>query len=304
MFFLEHADLELIARRLGPQARAEPVAEDLRGWRWYQPPLSPIFDPPLSVEEVADTTCPTGRDIYLTRVLGVEPRPTREQLSERALRRLAGRAVVAAKAAIYQHGARAAAVVGDLEQPPLGELLAVEAPAPPGLAANVAGLWAWERARLAARIGEAAAAQPDAGADALVALVAPVTVGRRVDGRFLGLTDRLEADAVLGPAPLVTMVRFGPARPSDRLLTTGLALALEATHDAPVDLGCLTYGRFADGLLSVTRDLHVIDDELRQQFIEARDEKARLVQEEIDPGLPDACPDTCPFRPICHEGLR
>jgi CRISPR-associated protein Csa1 len=328
VYFLEHEDLQLIARRLGPQARSQPVAEDLRGWRWYRPPLSPVFDAPLDVDEVAGMTCATGRDVYLTHVLDVRRRPSPDAVAAEALRAAVGRAVLAAKRALYLHGPAAAGVVAGLEPPALGELLVEESPAPAGLAEQVAALWAWECGRLAARIGEAAAAQPGATADSLVALAAPVTVGRRVDGRFLGLVGRLEADGVLGPALIVTVLRFGPARPADRLVTasgscgwprlpqfgparpadrlvtTGLALALEAAHDVPVELGCVTYGGFVDGHLCVERDLHVIDDELRQQFIEARDEKARLVQEEIDPGLPGACPADCPYGTVCHEGVR
>ena len=43
----------------------------------------------------------------------------------------------------------------------------------------------------------------------------------------------------------------------------------------------------------------------------SRDEKARLVAEELDPGLPSVCPRTCPYLQTCHpreqghvEGLR
>jgi CRISPR-associated protein Csa1 len=304
MYFLEHDDLQLLGRRLGPQARSQPVAEDLRGWRWERPPLSPVFDAPLQVAEVAGTTCATGRDVYLTHVVGVRPRPTAEEVEERALRAAVGRAVIAAKRAIYLHGPAAAGMVAGLEPPALGQLMVEEAPAPAGLAEKVALLWRWECGRLAARIAEAAAAQPGATVDTLAALAVPVTVGRRADGRFLGLAGRLEADGVLGPALIVTVVRFGPARAADRLLTTGLALVLEAAHEVPVDVGCVTYGGFVDGHLTVRRDLHLIDDELRQEFIEARDEKARLVQEEIDPGLPGVCPEECGYRPICHEGVR
>lgn len=304
MYFLEHEDLQLIARRLGPQARSQPVAEDLRGWRWYRPPLSPVFDAPLDVHEVAGAICPTGRDVYLTHVLEVRRRPRPEEVEEEALRAVVGRAVLAAKRAIYLHGPAAAGVVAALEPPALGELLVEEAPVPSGLAEKVGVLWGWECARMAARINEAVAAQPGATADTLVALAVPVTVGRRIDGRFLGLAGRLEADGVVGPAPVVTALRFGAARPTDRLVTTGLALALEATHDVPVEFGCVTYGGFVAGHLWVKRDLHVIDDELRQQFIEARDEKARLVQEEIDPGLPAVCPEECPYWAVCHGSVR
>ncbi|MBP1449167.1 MAG: CRISPR-associated protein Cas4, partial [Thermoproteus sp.] len=42
------------------------VPEELRGWRWDSPPVAP---PPLgvrlSVSDVVNRYCPTGRDLYL-----------------------------------------------------------------------------------------------------------------------------------------------------------------------------------------------------------------------------------------------
>ncbi len=53
------------------------------------------------------------------------------------------------------------------------------------------------------------------------------------------------------------------------------------------------YVGLARGRVTVERDLHVIGDELRQLFIEARDERTRLVEEGIDPGLCVECNDGC-----------
>lgn len=302
MYWLDHGDLQLISRRLGPQARSQPVVEDLRGWRWDRPPLSPVFDAPLTVEEVAGVWCPTGRDVYLTRVLGVSPAPGPAEIESAALRATVARAVTTAKRAVYEDGAHVAWARLAAAPPALAEVLPVEAPAPAGLAERVAALWTWEWRRIAARVAEAAATQPQASADALVALALPVTVGWRAEARYLGLATPLEADGVLQPVLAVAVMRFRPPRAEDRLVATGLALALEAVHDWPVDVGLVVSGGFADGLPTVRRELFMIDDELRQQFIELRDEKARLVQEEIDPGLPQTCPEDCPFWRTCHGG--
>lgn len=159
---------------------------------------------------------------------------------------------------------------------------------------------------MAARLKEAMVPAP-AGtiADTLLAETLPVVVNRRLDGRFLGLAEPLEADAVLTAFPAVVVVRFrSQRREEDQLVATGLALALEAAQDWPVDMGCVVRGDFVDGHPVVRRDLFVIDDELRQQFIELRNEKARLAQEEIDPGLPGECPADCPFWQSCHGGGR
>ena len=300
MLLLENDDLRLLAGSVGPSVRRQPVADDLRGWHWYRPPLSPVFDAPLSIEEVAGGVCPTGRDVYLTHVLGVPPRPTPASLAESALRSTVLAALVAAKRALYSEGLPAAARLAETAPPPLAELLGVEAPAPAGLADQVSALWAWEGRRLGARLADTAAAAPGAGSDGLLAVALPVVVGRPLDGRFLGLTERLTVEHALGPLPLVHVLRFGEPRPEDRLLIAGRALALEAATEAALDYGCLSYGGFQGGQPTVRRDLHAIDDEARQLFIETRDEKARLVQEEIDPGLPAVCPDDCPFWSVCH----
>ncbi len=53
----------------------------------------------------------------------------------------------------------------------------------------------------------------------------------------------------------------------------------------------------------IERDYHLIGDELRQMFVEERDEKLRLAAEELDPGLPAVCPRTCPYLATCHPDL-
>lgn len=76
MYFLSEEENRLVLRRLAPQARERGVAEELRGWNWDKPPLSPIFDTRLGVYEVAGHYCPTGRDIYLRRVMKVRVPPS------------------------------------------------------------------------------------------------------------------------------------------------------------------------------------------------------------------------------------
>ncbi len=85
-----------------------------------------------------------------------------------------------------------------------------------------------------------------------------------------------------------------------RLGTNGYALVLESLHEYPVNLGCIVYVEFQQGRLLIERDFHIIGDELRQQFIDDRDQRARLVEEEIDPGLPAECYQGCPFWRHCH----
>jgi CRISPR-associated protein Csa1 len=52
------------------------VGEELRGWRWGEPPVAP---PPLgvrlSVSEIVGGHCESRRDLYLRRVLRVRAEP-------------------------------------------------------------------------------------------------------------------------------------------------------------------------------------------------------------------------------------
>mgnify|MGYP001591390830 FL=1 len=138
------------------------------------------------------------------------------------------------------------------------------------------------------------------GADSLASLALPLTVEQRLDGSFLGLSPYLSADAFNFAEPMVVDIKFGWKQKFHRLGTTGYALVTESLHEYPVNLGCLVYASFKDNRLTVERDFHLIDDELRQWFIEERDERMRMVSEEIDPGVAKECPVGCPYQRECH----
>jgi CRISPR-associated protein Csa1 len=88
-------------------------------------------------------------------------------------------------------------------------------------------------------------------------------------------------------------IKFGKPQKFHRLATTGYALVMESIYEYPINVGCVVYVTFQGDNLSIERDFHVIDDELRQWFIEERDERMRIVEEEIDPGFAQSCPRTC-----------
>jgi CRISPR-associated protein Csa1 len=122
----------------------------------------------------------------------------------------------------------------------------------------------------------------------------------KLDGRHLGLSQHLSVDGVSFPNLTVFELKFGQRRDFHRLSTTGYALVIESLFEVPIDVGCVVYVRLADGRVSLERDFHLIDDELRQVFIEERDEKMRLIAVEIDPGLPNQCPSSCPYLRACY----
>ena len=301
MYFATAEEQRWVQRGLLAEARRQPVAEELRGWSWDRPPLKPIYDHPLGVYEVAGKYCPTGRDVYLRRVERVQAAPNVGMREGKTLHAVVAGVLTAAKRLIYTHGA---ASMPFLEK--LGEDDPTE-----GESETPSGEWGtgWAKARavrvfevrrLVERVEGVLTRQPYVQPDALAMLAVPVGVELKLDGRFLGLSEHLAADAVSFPDMTVLDLKFGPKEPFHRLTTAGYALVLESLFERPVDIGCVVYVRFVQGRVVIERDFHVIGDELRQMFVEEREEKARLVTEEVDPGLPSVCPQSCPYLRVCH----
>ena len=121
----------------------------------------------------------------------------------------------------------------------------------------------------------------------------------KLDGSFLGLSGGLRVDAI-SPMGVVLDLKTGSRTSFQELYTTGYALVLEALYEVPYDVGCLVNLDFSPhGTPIIKRWFHMIDEPLRQQFIEERDEKMRIVAEQEDPGVPERCPRDCSFIDVC-----
>lgn len=298
MYFLSDEERRYVLRRLVPQARAHPVHPELRGWNWDRPPLAPIYDVRLGVYEIAGQYCDSGRDVYWRRVGKVQAPPNPAMVEGQVLHAVIAELVLNAKRTIYVHGTECIAALMALEVPELPEWVPEEVRAE--LREKVALLWAFEHRRVVVRVQDVLARQPHIGPDGLAALALPVVVEQKLDGRFLGLSSHLSVDAFAFSEPMIVDIKFGERRDFHRLTTTGYALVVESLYEYPIDLGCIVYPTFRGGRVYIERDFHLIDDELRQWFIEARDERMRLVAEEIDPGLARECYETCPYWSTCH----
>jgi CRISPR-associated protein Csa1 len=205
--------------------------------------------------------------------------------------------ITRAKQLVYAHGTDC---VPDLEQQLPHLDLGASGPTDELTQLQLDALRTFEARRITERVAEVLARHPHIGSDAVAMLALPVSVEMTLDGHHLGLSPHLSVDGMSFPSLTVFEVKFGRREEFHRLSTTGYALVLESLFEIPIDLGSVVYVRFVDGRVSLERDCHVIDDELRQVFIEERDEKMRLVVEEIDPGLPDRCPSSCPYLRTCY----
>jgi len=314
MYFLSHEEKKQLARYYLPKAREIGVAEELRGWHWDLPPIQPIYDVRLGVFDVAGQYCPKGRDLYFRRVEHMRGNPTKQVLQGKIFHALMVEIITLCKKNIYLYGITQISSLPEAVSKEAGEWLNQE------IKRYVTGnlkelenleelieettiqgreLLRFEVERIWGRIQEVLLQQPYIAEDSLVSLAIPVVVEQKLNGSFLGLSGMLSTDALTYSEPIVVDLKFGPPRDFYRLATTGYALVLEALHDFPVNIGCIVYAQFKNGRWHIERDLHVIGDELRQRFIEERDEKMRLVYEEIDPGPEINCKIECMYKSDC-----
>jgi CRISPR-associated protein Csa1 len=56
-----------------------------------------------------------------------------------------------------------------------------------------------------------------------------------------------------------------------------------------VDVGVTVCASLEDCCLHIEREFTVLGNELRKEFVEVRDEKQRMVADELDPGPCDSC---------------
>ncbi len=273
-------------RRLHRLRAADPVEERLRGWNWKDPPLRPRYDFQLGVSEVAYRYCPTRRDLFVRRVLGIQARPSRPMLK--------GRVVHAA----FHLSAN------DLMRLVLGDGVNVV----DAVAALMSD--ALERGKRVLEL--AGVAEPDAELERFAARVyrrmvlewggwiletrsPPWLTEWEVDGSLLGLSKRLRVDALA--FGVVVEVKYGRWSDSYPVALAGYALALEANLETPFDYGLVIMVN-GDGSRLEIEPVYIGNEE-REAFIRARDEAAEMIASKSDPGRPHSCPDSCPFRPVC-----
>ena len=329
LYFLTTEEKRWVLKGLLPRARANAVTDELRGWNWPYPPLAPSSEVPLAVYEVAGRYCATGRDLYLRRVAHVKAQPNDEMAAGSFYHAVVTAAMVEAKRLIYTLGpggsseavAKIRGLADDgngfwdrLTGSPAGAPESASTSGPPGgsrrrptpeVLTNGRRLASFEGSRLASRLEEALASQPHSGEDSLAATVVPVITEQRLNGTFLGLSPHLSTDALYVGESMIVDLKFGRPEEFHRLTTTGYALVQESLSEHPIDLGCIVYCEFKGGKLAITRDIHIISDELRQWFIEERDQKATMVRDQWDPGVGVGvgCRNNCPFRAQCKEDV-
>jgi len=306
MYFLSTEERQFLLKGLLPKTREMNVVDELRGWNWNRPPLSPVYDNKLALYEIAGKYCPTGRDIYLKKVMGEKGELNFLMIQGIVLHDVMVEIMTKAKKLVYTLGVKSYnEIFKELENntyniPEKYKGLLKEDMELLENRVNI--LWDFEARSITSRIQEVLARQPYIGEDSLAYHAMPVIMEQKLDGSFLGMSHYLSSDAFIFSEPMILDLKFDIKRDFHRLTTTGYALVIESLYEYPVNIGCLIYPEFRDGgRITIKKDFHFINEELRQWFIEERDEKMRMVFEEIDPGMPEKCYENCQYNEKCPE---
>ncbi len=312
IYFLNDNERKKLLKGYLPKSREEGVAEELRGWNWHQPPLEPVYEVLLPLYQIAGKYCNSGRDVFLNKVERYKGNPNMAMLLGLLFHSLIAFMLVRTKKLIYLHGTNIEMIMQELKgafkefmessadvYQQVSESADSQGGEMPTAKECLEQLFNYEYFRITSRIQDILSRQPYIGEDSLAAQAVPFVLEQNLDGSFLGLSSNLHADAYVFSEPMIVDLKFGPRESFHRLTTTGYALVMEALYDYPINVGCIVYGEFKKGRLHIQKDFHIINDELRQWFIEERDDKMRIVYNEIDPGKANNCDERCPYFTFC-----
>ena len=304
MYFLSSEERQFLLKGLLPQTREMNVVDELRGWNWNRPPLSPVYEAKLALYEIAGKYCPCGRDIYMKRVMGEKGELNFLMIQGIVLHDVIVTIMTEAKKLIYTLGVSSyREIFKKLEKNTYkisDKYISLLNGDKDLLEERTNILWEFEARSITSRIQEVLTRQPYIGEDSLVYHALPVIMEQKLDGSFLGMSHYLSSDAFIFSEPMILDLKFDIKRDFHRLTTAGYALVMESLYEYPINIGCLIYPQFREGgRITIKKDFHFINEELRQWFIEERDEKMRMVFDEVDPGKPDKCYENCQYLDKC-----
>lgn len=287
------------------------VSEEMRGWRWYDYPLQPAYNQQLGVSDVTSGFCDTQRYVYLKYVERVWQKDNEELQKGALLHEIHAKANEAAKRNILKIYWETGKVTSEVfhqayledKQKIVQQVKTRYTLIPQDhIETAVNALWIRAAFNYTAALTKATSISKHLNTpDPLISLVAPVTTEYPIDGTRLGLTQAIRADG-FAPPGIIIEIKTHPPLETNKYALAGYALAYESQHSAPVNYGVFIHVDYnwRTAATTVYPRLTPITDELRQGFIELRDETQKIVAQKIDPKLPQRCNPTCPYLTYCN----
>lgn len=306
MYYLDAIEVRRLTRDLLPSSREQPVDERLRGWNWFQSPLSPYSNEiALGVWEISADVCPTRRDAWIRRNVLRKSVPTTPVLARGiVVHKVISSLFLRAKKLVYlgQHELRDK-LLEEAEKIIEGEIASMrnyaQALDEEKLRNFCRGIAKWEATRIEGKVWEIKAKYPFLNDESLVQLSFPFSTELVLDGSLLGLSKYLRVDAAWMFGGIIFDVKTGYREEWHRVQVAGYSLAFESFFERPVDIGCIVYVDQAGEGLRVERDFFIVSDYLRAKFLERRDELQMMFMRSEEPRVAQKCPANCLLRDYC-----
>lgn len=311
VFYPSPQDYKFLIKEILPRIREMEIDEALRGWNFDRGAVKPLTrEILLGVWEVSNTMCKSFRDVWIRHKLLKKPVPmSPEQLEGFICHRIVSVLFCEARRMIY------------LENYSLSEKLKSEGIKifeeevkrnrwqiqkleldVERLREKAKALIDFEVPRIQAKVNEFLSKYPKANPDSIATYAIPVFPNLLLDGFFLGLSRNLRADAVSILELAIFDLKLGRKRRDHKLQIAGYAMVFESMFERPVDVGCVVYLKFKPRIF-VEREFFPITESLRAEFLELRDEKQRILLDQIEPQpqRTEAC-KKCAFKELCFPG--
>lgn len=277
------------------------VSEELRGWKWRDPPLLSAYDIKLNASDLS-FSCKTGRLAFLRYYVKARETPGDGLKFGAFVHKVIAEATAQAKAILYNsrptNGVdfydkmiRSMRLVIDISSSPNDYVRALEA------------LWGRAALTFSSALDRVTELSKYLSLDGLVNRVVPWICEFPLDGRLLGLNRAIRIDALVPPALIIEFKTRKPCRDFEITLA-GYALCFESQYKIPVNHAVILYLEFNNdkSAFKVYENILRIDDALRMEFIEKRDLYASKASSGVDPGLPEVCDSYCPYLGVCQGG--
>jgi len=277
------------------------VSEELRGWRWSEPPLLPVYGVKINASDLS-FSCKTGRLAFLRHHIRA-----REQAGEvlrfgKFVHNVISTATARAKAILYSSKPASGIELFDHMMRSIPYIMEASS-LPDDYVRALNALWKRAALTYSSALDKVVELSKYLSLDGLVSRVVPWICEFPIDGRLLGLSRAIRLDALVPPALIIEFKTRKPHRDFEITLA-GYALCFESQYKIPVNYAVILYIEFSRDRSSfkVYENILRIDDTLRMEFVEKRDLYAQVASSGLDPGLPDVCDVYCPYLRVCRGG--
>jgi len=276
------------------------VSEELRGWNWNTPPLIPAYPIKMTVSDLTNEFCETGRFIYLKYVKKIPETPQPKLIRGKFIHDTITEASKTAKLLIY---------LGHIENFREKFIENGETVYNNMNTTNIENakeifkmIWNHAADTFSSSLTRAKSRSPYLSIDSIAALTVPGINEYPIDGTLIGLTKTIRIDNLLPPS-IIVEYKTREYQPIYEIALAAYALAYESQYETPINHAILINIKIDEKRkdMKYYEKLVSISDSLRQQFIDLRDHLAKIVNDQIDPGKPKNCPTDCPYFKICNK---